>query len=88
MKRKWLQYSCSLYGVTEKILIENKEFLGQCGIESIVQFSDKRYGVQGFIVGNTKTEVNCEFKLLKEKLKKYFGIKKIVDMMVAKGDCD
>lgn len=88
MKRRWLQYSCSLCGVTEKTLVDNKEFLAQCGIESIVGFNNQTYGVQGEIVGDTRTEVNCEFKLLKEKLKKYFGIKKIVDMMVAKGDCD
>lgn len=87
MKRRWLQYNCSLPGKTVEELLSKQATLYELGVEDIVQFSDGSYGVGGRIESSTASEVNYRFKLLKLQLKEIFGIKKIVDILVAKGDC-
>lgn len=87
MKRRWLSYNCSLPKIPLEELLSKQASLYELGVEDIVQFSDGSYGVSGRIEHNTASEVNYSFKLLKIRLKELFGTKKIVDMLVAKGDC-
>ena len=87
MKRRWLKYQCSFPKLTLDDLLSKQVSLYELGVEDIVQFWDSSYGVSGRIEGATVSEVNYKFKLLKLQLKELFGTKKIVDMLVAKGEC-
>ena len=89
MKRRWLSYNCSLPKIPlEELLSMDKQIgLYKLGVSDIVQFSDGSYGVSGRIEGSKASEVNYKFKLLKIQLKELFETKKIIDMLVAKGDC-
>ena len=87
MRRKWIAYYCSLPKLTLEELLSKQVSLFELGVTDIVQFSDESYGVSGRIESNTRSEVNYKFKLLKIQLKDLFNTNKIVDMLVAKGDC-
>lgn len=87
MKRRWIEYQCSLPKVTLEDLLSRQASLYELGIENIVEFDDGTYGVSGRIRNcNTKTEANNKFKLIKLQLEELFGVKKIVDKLVAKGE--
>ena len=87
MKRRWLEYQCSLPTVTLEELLSKQISLFKLMVENIVQFEDGTYGVTGILINDTASAVNNDFKLFKTQLKDFLGTKKIIDKHIAKGYC-